>query len=82
MRHALAAALVLATAQVAVAQTRLYDPVDAPARATAAAVLSYGVAASKSDGDVGVERLRAAVATRNSPVAMEGGQCAHRSESV
>ena len=63
MRHALAAALVLATAQVAVAQTRLYDPVDAPARATAAAVLSYGVAASKSDGDVGVERLRAAVAT-------------------
>jgi hypothetical protein len=63
MRQAFAAVFVLAAAQVATAQGRLYDPADAPARATAAAVLSYGVAASKSDGDLGGERLRAAIAT-------------------
>lgn len=57
----LPAALLVASA--AVAQQRLYDPADAPARASAAAVLSYGVAASKADGDVGVERLHAAIAT-------------------
>ena len=63
MRQALAVAVFLAAAPVAVAQVRLYDPADAPARATAAAVLSYGVAASKSDGELGGERLRAAIAT-------------------
>lgn len=63
MRQALAALLVLAVTGTAVAQSRLYDPADAPARATAAAVLQYGVAASKSDGELGAERLRAAIAT-------------------
>ena len=63
MRHAFAALIVLAAAGTAVAQSRMYDPADAPARATAAAVLQYGVAASKSDGDLGAERLRAAIAT-------------------
>ncbi|MFN6196821.1 MAG: hypothetical protein ACK5BN_23710, partial [Planctomycetota bacterium] len=63
MRQALAVAVFLAAAPVAVAQVRLFDPADAPARATAAAVLSYGVAASKSDGELGGERLRAAIAT-------------------
>lgn len=53
----------LLVAASATAQLKLYDPADAPARATAAAVMSYGVAASKSDGEVGVERLRAAIAT-------------------
>jgi hypothetical protein len=56
-------ACVLLTAASATAQLKLYDPADAPARATAAAVLSYGVAASKSDGEAGDERLRAAIAT-------------------
>ena len=63
MRQALAVAVFLAAAPVAVAQVRLFDPADAPSRATAAAVLSYGVAASKSDGELGGERLRAAIAT-------------------
>jgi len=55
--------IALLVAATAVAQQRLFDPTDAPARASAAAVLSYGVAASKTDGEVGVERLHAAIAT-------------------